>query len=339
MSPSIQHAGTQHIPRPLSTILAAFFLLIATFAAAQETDVHIQPRVVAAPANVPIDPSLKTHTRPLRSDVDLILVPVTVTDPMDRLVTGLEKNNFEIYQDKEKQQIRNLSSEDAPISVGIIIDMSGSMANKFDKAKEAVVTFMQTANPEDEFFIIGFSDKPVLLSDFTSFVGEIQNKLILEQPKGMTALIDAIYMGMSKMKHAQQSRKALLIISDGGDNHSRYSESEIKSAVKEADVQIFAIGIFDHVARTQEERYGPTMLAEVTDLTGGRTFTLDNPNELPDVAAKIGTELRNQYVLAYKPVKKPNDGKWHKIKVKLLPPKGLPSLNLHAKQGYYATTE
>jgi Ca-activated chloride channel homolog len=158
-------------------------------------------------------------------------------------------------------------------------------------------------------------------------------------PKGMTALLDAIYMGMNKMKRAKHERKALLIISDGGDNHSRYSESEIKSAVKEADVQIFAIGIFDQTPRTPEERLGPAMLSEITEVTGGRTFVLNNVNELPDVAAKIGTELRNQYVLAYAPLKKPKDGKWHKIRVKLLPPKGLPPLNIHAKQGYYAAQE
>ena len=343
MAPFIRRIHNQRIEPPLSAqlaLLAAFVLLLSSLAAAQHDDVHIQPRIAAEAApNLPIDPSLKTHTKPLRSDVDLILVPVTVTDPMDRLVTGLEKTNFEIYQDKEKQPIRNLSSEDAPVSVGVIIDMSGSMANKFDKAKEAVVQFMQTANPDDEFFIVGFSERPLLLSEFTDSIGEIQNRLVLSQPKGMTALLDAIYMGMNQMKHARHTRKALLIISDGGDNHSRYSESEIKSAVKEADTQIYAIGLFDQVPRTQEERFGPTLLAEVTDVTGGRTFTLNNPNDLPDVAAKIGIELRNQYVIAYKPLKKPRDGKWHKIKVKLLPPKGLPSLSLRAKQGYYASAE
>ncbi len=327
----------------LSSIAALIVLLSAVVpAAAQENaDVHITPRISAnaQPANVPGDPALKTHTKPLRSEVDLILVPVTVTDPMDRLVTGLEKDNFQVFEGKQRQQIRHLSAEDAPVSVGILIDMSGSMSNKFDKAKEAVVQFMETANPDDEFFVIGFSEKPLLLSGFTDSVGDIQSKLVLTAPKGMTSLLDAIYMGMHQMRHARHERKALLIISDGGDNHSRYSESEIKSAIKEADVQIFAIGIFDQVPRTQEERFGPSLLSEMTDVTGGRTFTLDNPNDLPDVAAKIGIQLRNQYVLAYKPVKKPKDGKWHKIRVKLLPPHGLPSLSVHAKQGYYAAEE
>jgi len=322
---------------------ALLLLVCSALMAAQETDVHITPRI-AGNASIPgggagMDPSLKTHTRPLRSEVDLVLVPVTVTDPMDRLVTGLEKENFEVYEGKERQPIRHLSSEDAPISVGVLLDMSGSMSNKFDKAKEAVVQFMQTANPEDEFFIIGFSDRPLLLSDFTNSVGDIQSRLVMAAPKGLTSLLDAIYMGVNQMKHAKHERKALLIISDGGDNHSRYSESEIKNAIKEADVQLFAIGIFDQTPRTQEERYGPALLAEMSDVTGGRTFTISDPNELPDVATKIGTALRNEYVLAYKPLQKPRDGKWHKIKVKLLPPKGLPALNLHAKQGYYAAEQ
>jgi Ca-activated chloride channel homolog len=320
------------------TMLLFGALLPAT---AQETEVHIAPHIASGSgkADVSVGPVLETHSKPLRSDVDLVLVPVTVTDPMDRIVTGLDKENFEVFQDKQKQQVRNLSSEDAPVSIGIIFDMSGSMSDKFDKAKEAVVQFMQTANPEDEFFLVSFADKPELLMDFTDSPGEIQNKLVFVQSKGRTALLDAIYVAMREMKHAKRQRKALLIISDGGDNHSRYSEREIKSEIKEADVQIFAIGIFDIFPRTEEERYGPLLLTELTDVTGGRTFVIDNVNDLPDVATKIGTQLRYQYVLAYKPNSKPTDGKWHKIRVKLLVPKGLPPLNVHAKQGYYATQD
>ena len=333
-----------HIPsasaRALASALTLLLLCAVMPAAAQEAEVHIAPRIDSS-AKAPdalIDPALKTHTKPLRSDVEMVLVPVTVTDPRDRLVTGLAKENFQIFQDKQKQEVRHLSSEDAPISVGIVFDMSGSMKDKFDKASEAVVQFMRTANPDDEFFLIGFSDKPQLLTDFTNSPSEIQNKLVLTAP-GRTALLDATYMGMNQMRHARHRRKALLIISDGGDNHSRYSESEIKSIVQEADVQIYAIGLFDQYPRTPEERFGPLLLAGMTDVTGGRTFVLDNLNALPDVAAKIGAELRNQYVIAYVPQQKPKDGKWHKIRVKLLPPKGLPSLNVHARKGYYAAAE
>ncbi len=199
--------------------------------------------------------------------------------------------------------------------------MSGSMSSKIERAREAVIEFFKTANPQDEFFMITFADKPEEISDFTTSVEDIQGKLIYTVPKGRTALLDAIYLGVSKMRQAKYPKKALLIISDGGDNHSRYTEGEIKSMVKEADVLIYAIGIYDHYFPTEEERLGPALLSDVTELTGGRAFTIDNPNDLADVATKIGIELRNQYVLGYRPKNPGHDGKWRKIKVKLIPPK------------------
>ncbi|MGE5207363.1 MAG: VWA domain-containing protein, partial [Chlamydiota bacterium] len=310
----------------LLTALAGLVLLLFCFALRLQAqsgtvdDVHIVPRVKAEPPKkTAVDPSLDTHTRPFRARVDLVLVPVTITDPMNRLVTGLEKDNFQVFENKERQEIRHFSSEDAPISLGVIFDVSGSMSNKIDRSKEAVVEFFKTANPQDEFFVVSFSDEPELLSDFTSSVEDIESRMVTASPKGRTALLDAIYLAIAKMRSARYERKALLIISDGGDNHSRYTEGEITSLIKEADVQIYGIGLFDQIARTEEERTGPALLAEITDVTGGRTFTIDNPNELPDVATKIGIELRNQYVLGYRPTKPVHDGKWHKIKVKLNP--------------------
>ena len=285
------------------------------------------------------DISLKTHTKPYRKDVNLVLVPVSVTDPMNRLVTGLEKDNFLLSDNGQLQEIRHFSSEDAPISLGVIFDLSGSMSNKIDKSRDAVVEFFRTANPQDEFFLITFADKPELLSDFTQNIEDIQNRLVYAQPKGRTSLLDAIYLGMTRMRKARYEKKALLIISDGGDNHSRYTEGEIKSMVKESDVQIYGIGLYDRDFKTAEEREGPQLLSEVTEVTGGRTFVIGSPNELADVATKIGIELRNQYVLGYRPTNPARDGKWRKIKVKLNPPKGLPPLHVYAKTGYYAPTD
>jgi Ca-activated chloride channel family protein len=325
--------------------------------AQSEPDVHVAPRVEkkadgppatsnasealkeAKPYKGEEDVSLKTHTKPFRKDVDLVLVPVSVTDPMNRLVTGLEKENFLLSDNGQLQQIRHFSSEDAPISLGVIFDVSGSMSNKIDKSRDAVVEFFRTANPQDEFFLITFSEKPELLSDFTQSIEDIQNRLVYAEPKGRTALLDAIYLGMTRMRHARYEKKALLIISDGGDNHSRYTEGEIKSMVKESDVQIYGIGLYDRDFKTPEEREGPALLSEITEVTGGRTFTIANTNELADVATKIGIELRNQYVLGYRPTNPARDGKWRKIKVKLNPPKGLPPLHVYAKTGYYAPTE
>jgi len=322
--------------------LLAFGFSAAWAQGSPDDEVHIAPRKQPDAPKDPlagIDPALRTHTKPIKVDVDLVLVSVTITDPMNRLVTGLEKDNFQVFEDKQPQEIRHFSSEDAPISLGVIFDMSGSMSNKIEKAREAVVEFFKTANPQDEFFMIAFNDKPELISDFTRSIEQIQGQLIYTVPRGRTALLDAIYLGMNKMRDAQNSKKALLIISDGGDNHSRYTDGEIKSMVKEADVQIYAIGIFEPTPPTLEEIRGPRLLAEITDITGGRTFVLENPNELADVATKIGIELRNQYVLGYRPKNPVRNGRWHKIKVKLLPPKGLPPLTVYAKSGYYAPSQ
>lgn len=307
-------------------------------------EVHITPRkdTTNPSADIPQpteDPSLKTHTKPMRVDVDLVLVPVTITDPLNRLVTGLERDNFVVVDNGEKQEIRHFSSEDAPISLGVVFDMSGSMQDKIDKAKEAVIEFFKTANPDDEFFMVAFNDRPEMISDFTQSVEEIQGQLVFAAPKGRTSLMDAIYMALAKMRTAKHQKKALLVLSDGGDNHSRYTENEIKSLVKEADVQIYAIGMFSVHPGTIEEQTGPLTLSSITDVTGGRTFTVDNPNELADVATKIGIELRNQYVLGYRPTKPARDGKWRKIKVKLNAPKGLPPLSVYARTGYYAPSE
>jgi Ca-activated chloride channel family protein len=332
---------------PVLIALVAFACLSLTALAQTDVnDVHIQSREAEKPKEAPkenlvstTNSGLSAHVRPMKVDVDLVLVPVTITDPMNRLVTGLEKENFQLYEGNSSQEIRSFSSEDAPVSLGVIFDSSGSMSSKMDRAKEAVIEFFKTANPQDEFFMVTFSDEPEEVSDFTNSVDEIQNKLVFAVPRKRTALLDAIYVGISKMRHAKYAKKALLIISDGGDNHSRYTENEIKSLVKEADVMIYAIGIYDRYASAVEERLGPQLLSDITELTGGRAFTIDNPNDLADVATKIGVELRNQYVLGYRPSKIVRDGKWRKIKVKLLPPKGLPPLKVYARTGYYAPAE
>jgi Ca-activated chloride channel homolog len=332
---------------PPSFLVVTLFLLTfgiaSCFGQLSTDDVHVTPHTLATatPDISPksLDASLETHTKPIKKDVDLVLVPVTITDQMDRLITGLDKQNFQLWEGKEQQDIKHFSTEDAPVSVGIIFDSSGSMADKMARAREAVMEFCKTANPQDEFFMISFSDTPTLISDFSSNPDEIQNRLVFANAKGRTALLDAIYLGMHKMKQAKNQKKALLIISDGGDNHSRYTESEIKSQIKEADVMVYAIGIYDHTYPTTEEMLGPQLLSEVAEVTGGRSFTIDNPNDLPDAAGKIGMELRNQYVLGYRPSKLQRDGKWHKIKVKIRIPKGLPPVQVFAKTGYYAPAE
>ena len=336
---------------PASPGAAAFyklFLLVSlalacleVSAAAQTSlnEVHITPRqpsvsVAGKVASLELVGGSYLHV--IRKDVNLVLVSGSVTDPMQRLVTGLAPENFEIFEGKKAQPIRHFSREDAPVSVGIILDTSGSMKDKMERVREAVNQFCQAANPQDEFFLITFADGPRLATDFTTTAEDLQNDLLYIQPRGRTALLDAIYMGVGKMRDARYPKKALLIISDGGDNHSRYGEREVRSAIKESDVMVYSIGVFDRTVPTLEELAGPELLQSIAEPSGGRAFTVFSPRELPAVAHRIGTELRTQYVLGYCPETAPRDGKWHKISVRLRLPRKFSFLQPHFRKGYYA---
>jgi Ca-activated chloride channel homolog len=294
-----------------------------------------EPRIRPAPELA------QSPSKPIQLDVSLVLINMTVTDPYDRLVTGLEKENFRVFEDGREQEVATFSSEDIPISIGVIFDMSGNMADKIGRARQAAVQFLKTANPRDEFFMVSFNDRAELTGGFTSSVDELQNRMMSTAAKGQTALLDAIYLGLSQMRSASHGKRALLVISDGGDNHSRYNERDIRNFLKEADCQLYVMGVFDinDMQRTDEEHYGPTLLSELAEMTGGRLFAVANLNDLPDIAAKIGMELRNQYVLGYKPSDARRNGTWRKVKVKLVPPKGLPPLSVYARTGYRAPAD
>jgi VWFA-related protein len=305
-------------------------------AASGDEPVSITPR--AKPAEVA--PQLPRAN--IRIDTNVVLIPVTVTDPLNRFVTGLDQDAFKIFEDKAEQKLVSFGSEDAPLSIGIVFDTSGSMGPKLEKSRQAVTEFFKTANPEDEAFLVEFNDRPELVNPFTHNLEEIQNRLTFTQSKGRTALLDGIYLALHTMKKAHNPRKALVVISDGGDNSSRYTESEVKNLVKEADVQIYAIGIYEPAqsrGRTPEELAGPGLLTDVSEPTGGRHFVVENLGELPDVAAKIGIELRNQYVLGYSPSNQTRDGKYRRVNVKLVQPRGLPPLHAFWRTGYYAPTQ
>ncbi|HEX4167892.1 MAG TPA: VWA domain-containing protein [Bryobacteraceae bacterium] len=286
--------------------------------------------------------AVPSRSADIRVNRTLVLINVTVTDPLNRFVTGLEKEHFRLYEDKVEQRISDFSAEDAPISIGLVFDTSGSMGQKMQKSRQAAAEFFKTANPADEFFLVQFNDRPELSVPFTTDTDKIQSTLTFTQSKGRTALLDSVYLAMHEMKKAKNPRKAVLIISDGGDNASRYTETEIKNAVREADVQIFAIGIFESLGnrgRTPEEAAGPGLLNELADQTGGREYAVENIAELPDIAAKIGVELRNEYVLGYTPKNRERDGKYRRVQVKLNQPRGLPPLKAYFRLGYYAPTQ
>jgi len=330
----------------------AVALLVTLHAAAQEnplSDVHTPtpppptvPKDSRPVINGTDDVARRATSSPasnIRVDVNLVLVPATVTDPMNRLVTGLERENFYLTDNNIPQKIKTFSTQDAPLTIGIVFDLSGSMQSKFMRARKALSEFLRTCNPQDEFFVVGFNDRPAIIVDYTSDVDDVEARMVMLKPENRTALIDAVYLGINKLKTARYERKALLIISDGGDNRSRYTDGELRRAVRESEVQIYSIGIFDAFAPTSEEREGPELLRDISEATGGRVFPVVDLQDLSDVAQKISQELRNEYVIGYTPSDPKRDGAWRKVKLRLLPPPGLPTLTVHNREGYYAPSQ
>jgi Ca-activated chloride channel family protein len=280
---------------------------------------------------------LKPGQLVISEKTDLVSLPVTVVDPYNRLVTGLERKNFEIFEDKVKQDISNFADDDAPVSIGIVFDVSGSMKGKVERAREALKAFVDTSHAEDDFFLVGFNQRANLLSEFSS--GEtLLNKLTLVDTKGQTALYDAAYLGVEKVKQGRHQKHALLLISDGQDNSSRYTYGELRKLLKESGVQIYCIGIVEMGggAGASLDLQGQAILEEIAQNTGGKAFFPRSPAELEDATTRIALELRHQYSIGYVPTNLKRDGQWHKIKVKVTPPKGLPPLRVQHKEGYYA---
>jgi len=319
--------------RVFCAVCAVFFLTLAGSVAAGQDN----PSQKASGRNPDEQPALRFNV-----DTTLVLIPATVTDPLNRFVLGLRNQDFHLFEDGTEQTITHLSGEDVPLSVGLVFDTSGSMGDKLRISRQAALQFLKTMNPQDEAFLIEFGDRAELAVGFTSDIEDVQNKLRAVQPSGLTAMLDGAGMALREMKKAKNARKAILIVSDGGDNNSKYSATEIQSLVREADVQVYAMGIFEptfSLGLTKEEVSGPRLLSELAEQTGGRAFTASDPNDLPNVAARIGIELRNQYVLAYSPKNQSKDGKYRKIEVKVKEQPGLPSLKVRWRLGYYAPSQ
>ncbi len=252
----------------------------------------------------------------LRVDSSLVLVPTHVTDARGATLTNLQKENFHIFEGSAEQTIASFSKDDAPVSVGLVFDMSASMRTKMQTASEAVASFFRTSNQGDEFFLVKFSDKASLAVPFTADSSELYDKIVRTKPWGRTSLLDAIDLALRQMKRARNDRKAIVILSDGGDNWSRHNVRKIRGALLESDVQIYAMGIFDLTELANcpaEERNGPRLLDEIAEQSGGRHYRVDNLNELPAISAKIGNDLRSQYLLGYHPTNFSRDGKYHQI--------------------------
>jgi Ca-activated chloride channel family protein len=277
-----------------------------------------------------------------RSESNLVVIPVSVTDTLNRFVLGLQKQDFHLFDDGVEQSISHFSGEDVPLSIGLVFDISGSMDYKLTTSKKAAALFLKALNSDDEAFLVNFNDKVDLAVGFTNHSQDIQIALEKAQPGGLTALLDAVNLALGEMKKARNPRKAIVVVSDGGDNHSTYTAAQIESLVRAADVEIYVMGVFDPLASvllSPEEISGPRLLSEIATQTGGRAFAASVADDLPSVAARIAIELRNQYVLGYYPKNQTADGKFHNVEVKFTSPTGMPALKAHWRQGYYAPSD
>jgi len=320
---------------------ARIALLLAQFSAAalgfqQSSGGPIQ----LIPQGPPKSPA--ADARPvLRVDSSLVLIPVHVTTAAGASVVGLKKEDFMLFEDGQPQTITHFARGDAPISAGILLDTSGSMKNKMEKASEAATEFFKSANPEDEFFLVEFNARARLKAPFTRDTSRIAAEIASAKTSGMTAMLDGIHLALAQMKHARNPRKALIVLSDGGDNFSRRSLRELKATLIESDVQVYAMGVFDSDysrKRAPEERNGPKLLDQVALDTGGRNFPVSVDN-LPEVGAEIARELRNQYVLGFSPANPATDGKFHRVNLKLAPRNAAGELRTYYRQGYYAPVQ
>jgi Ca-activated chloride channel family protein len=295
---------------------AALLLTAATHLLAQEIEIRPIRARSAAEANAPI----------IKAISDLVLVPVHVMDRAGATVNGLPSGAFAVMEDKKPQNIVSFGNEDTPCSLGVILDLSGSMSNKLSLASSALHSFLETANPEDEAFLLTVSTQPKRISDFTTDFGTLQNRLLSTETGGATALIDTIHIGLAEMKQAKFGHKALLVISDGMDNHSRYSASELMREAEEADVQIYTIavetwGLTKKPIELAEERNGMQFLRTLSERTGGLDQSIRNYNDAPGIAATLSRAIREQYLLGYHPDVRNDSGKWHSIQVTVTVPR------------------
>ena len=273
------------------------------------------------------------------TNTDLVTLTVTVTDPYGRYVSGLNKNAFSILDQKEPQEITYFSDADAPVSVGVIFDLSGSMSgDKIKRAREALSKFIQTSHNSDEYFLIAFNSKAQLLLDKTRDGNAVLDKLTFVETKSQTALYDAVYLGVNKVQRAQHSKRALIVISDGQDNNSRFTFDNVRRLLKESDVTVYGVGILSGSdAGSSLGMEGQGILDEMCSVSGGKAFFPRTATEMDDIFEQIALELRHQYSIGYKPKNFVNDGKWLRVKVTVARTRGLPRLFVRSKEGYYAT--
>jgi Ca-activated chloride channel family protein len=266
----------------------------------------------------------------LRVDLDLVLVPATVLDTGGRVVDSLSPRSFRLWEDRIEQEIRQVSSESVPTSIGVVLDTSDSMNADLARTRNAIGVFLDSGHAEDEYFLIEFNDQPELRSDFTGDVAFLRREATDTIPEGRTALYDAIYRAISKLEQGNHARKALLIVTDGEDNHSRYSRRNLENYVRESGVQIYALGV--------ASSFGKGVLRDLSELTGGRAAFADGDDDLEAIARELSREMTSQYVLSYVSTNQEHAGEWREIRVRVEPEGDSAPFTVRARRGYYART-
>lgn len=308
-----------------SRAIPAFLAIAAVAMLAQGPQVSIESRQKAKADDTP---------RPdVRIDSSLVLIPVSVSDQLGRPVAGLEKKHFRIIDNKEPQSIATFSMDDGPVALGLVFDTSSSMSRNLAAARRAAALFVGMANPGDQFLLVEFDSAPRMTVPLTEDLAHIKYELTFNQSRGQTAMIDGVYMAMNEIKKSKAERKALILVSDGDDNNSRYSPGELKTVLQESEVLIYSVGMFGG----DPTMTNPGLMRGISEETGGRMFVANSG--LPDIAAKISIDLRNRYLIGYNPTNPARDGLYHKVEVEMTPPRGLGKLKWYWRRGYYAPTE
>ncbi len=317
---------------PRAITAAALGSLFLLYGAAQAQD-RQQDQSGDEP-HVAIVPRLHREgkTSDLRVDVNVVQIPVTVTDPSGTPVTGLSGDQFKVFEDGVEQPLAHISNQDAPVSLGIIFDSSASMYGKLNNARQAVAQLAMDSIHGDEFFVIGFSDSPKILQTFTPDPAQVGVALQSLRADGWTALFDAIRLSVNQMRKACNPRHALVVLSDGADNNSRFTQHEIIELLQESDVIVYAIAINGPMVAPASFK----ILKKLAESTGGRMYQVNKASQLPDAVSKINRALRDQYTLAYYPINKKHDGKYRRILVKIIQPFDRPLLRASWRNGYYA---
>lgn len=316
------HAVNHFAPRSTGfpALLIAYLCLANGPARAQETP----------PASGMLSHAGQARSSLLRPDVkvntEMVLVPLTVTDDTDHPVTDLAADSFRVFEDNIEQKVVSFQREDGPVSVGFVFDASSSMKGRMEPSISAIRQFLKTLTEGDEYFLIRFSDRPALVTPFTKDPDDILSALSFVQPQGWTALNDAIYFGVQRLKKAHNARRALFVLTDGGDNNSRYTDRELRNLARESDVRIYAIGLFER----------PQFLEKLAMDTGGTALWAHKMQDLSDAVDKIIRDFRNQYVLGYSPAERPKDGKYHIVRVEIANAIKLMQLKLFWRHGYFS---